>query len=79
MKCQGALLRTRLRMSQSASKEDSNCIEYRFKQIQDATKNFCSSCRLGEGGFGPVYKGKLLHTIVAIKQLRKVSDLLITY
>ncbi|XP_065882671.1 interleukin-1 receptor-associated kinase 4-like [Dysidea avara] len=64
--------------SQIGSSKDSNCIEFGYKQLRDATKNFCESCRLGEGGFGPVYKGKLLHTIVAIKQLRKESGNLST-
>ena len=54
-------------------KNDINCIEFKYEQLQEATKKFCDSCKLGEGGFGPVYKGTLLYTTVAIKQLRKVS------
>ena len=54
-------------------KNDINCIEFSYDQLQKATKKFCDSCKLGEGGFGPVYKGTLLYTTVAIKQLRKVS------
>ena len=29
---------------------------YEFKQIIAATDNFCYRNKLGEGGFGPVYK-----------------------
>lgn len=50
-----------------------NCIEFTYKQLKAATKDFSDSCKLGEGGFGPVYKGLLLFTTVAIKKLRKVS------
>ena len=50
-----------------------NCIEFTYVQLQKATKNFNENCKLGEGGFGPVYKGTLLYTTVAIKRLRKVS------
>jgi len=54
-------------------KNDINCIKFSYKQLQEATKNFCETCKLGEGGFGPVFKGTLLYTTVAIKKLRKVS------
>ena len=50
-----------------------NCIEFKYEQLQKATKEFNENCKLGEGGFGPVYKGTLLYTTVAIKRLRKVS------
>ena len=62
-------------MSQSVgSSSDPRCIEYSFEQLKDATNQFSDKCKLGEGGFGPVYKGNLFYTAVAIKQLRKVSD-----
>ena len=53
--------------------ESPNCIEFKYVQLQKATKDFDEKCKLGEGGFGPVYKGTLLYTTVAIKRLRKVS------
>ncbi|PKA52625.1 Receptor-like serine/threonine-protein kinase SD1-8 [Apostasia shenzhenica] len=43
---------------------------FQFTQILDATNNFSNENKLGEGGFGPVYKGKLLGgQDVAIKRL----------
>ncbi|XP_077219502.1 cysteine-rich receptor-like protein kinase 7 [Tasmannia lanceolata] len=38
-----------------------------------ATNNFCSSNKLGEGGFGPVYKGMLNGKEVAVKRLSRTS------
>ncbi|XP_048322233.2 probable leucine-rich repeat receptor-like serine/threonine-protein kinase At3g14840 isoform X2 [Ziziphus jujuba] len=43
---------------------------FTFKQIKAATNNFDSGNKLGEGGFGSVYKGVLLDgTCIAVKQL----------
>ncbi|KAK4710933.1 hypothetical protein R3W88_005446 [Solanum pinnatisectum] len=43
---------------------------YTFRQIKDATQNFNVVNKLGEGGFGPVYKGLLPGgTTIAVKQL----------
>ncbi|MED6224138.1 hypothetical protein PIB30_080914 [Stylosanthes scabra] len=43
--------------------------------IQQSTNNFSDSCKLGEGGFGPVYKGSLPDgTEVAIKRLSQASS-----
>ncbi|KAL2482771.1 chitotriosidase-1-like [Forsythia ovata] len=45
-----------------------------FNQIQTATDNFPSENKLGEGGFGPVYKGKLGDgQEVAVKRLSENS------
>ncbi|CAK7352890.1 unnamed protein product [Dovyalis caffra] len=43
---------------------------YTIEEIEEATDKFASSNKIGEGGYGPVYKGKLDHTPVAIKALR---------
>ncbi|CAH2036575.1 unnamed protein product [Thlaspi arvense] len=43
---------------------------FSLKQIKAATNNFDLANRIGEGGFGPVHKGKLSDgTIIAVKQL----------
>ncbi|KAK9232004.1 hypothetical protein WN943_022245 [Citrus x changshan-huyou] len=45
-----------------------------FQTIAAATDNFSPGNRLGQGGFGPVYKGKLLDgQEIAIKRLSKSS------
>ncbi|XP_031120537.1 probable leucine-rich repeat receptor-like serine/threonine-protein kinase At3g14840 isoform X1 [Ipomoea triloba] len=47
---------------------------FTFKQIKAATNNFASANKIGEGGFGPVYKGTLLDgTVIAVKQLSSKS------
>nr|XP_029117915.1 probable LRR receptor-like serine/threonine-protein kinase At1g53440 [Elaeis guineensis] len=45
-----------------------------LKQIKDATNNFDPINKLGEGGFGPVYKGVLQDgSVIAVKQLSSMS------
>ncbi|KAL7605895.1 probable LRR receptor-like serine/threonine-protein kinase At1g07650 isoform X1 [Lactuca sativa] len=47
---------------------------FTLRQIKAATKNFDLSNKLGEGGFGAVYKGSLSDgTIIAVKQLSSKS------
>ncbi|KAK2632454.1 hypothetical protein EUGRSUZ_L01528 [Eucalyptus grandis] len=47
---------------------------FSFSSVTAATENFSNSNKLGEGGFGPVYKGKLLNgKHVAVKRLSKKS------
>ncbi|KAL6201309.1 hypothetical protein ACLB2K_025023 [Fragaria x ananassa] len=47
---------------------------FTLRQIKAATNNFDPSNKIGEGGFGPVYKGILLDgTIIAVKQLSSKS------
>nr|XP_011468513.1 PREDICTED: U-box domain-containing protein 51-like [Fragaria vesca subsp. vesca] len=43
---------------------------YTIEDIEVATCNFLRARKIGEGGYGPVYKGELDHTQVAIKVLR---------
>ena len=45
------------------------------KTILSATDNFSSDAKLGEGGFGEVYKGLLHGSFVAVKRLSIVSIL----
>ncbi|KAK2632458.1 hypothetical protein EUGRSUZ_L01531 [Eucalyptus grandis] len=47
---------------------------FSFSSVTAATQNFLNANKLGEGGFGPVYKGKLLNgKHVAVKRLSKKS------
>ena len=43
---------------------------YSIEEVEVATDYFNMSNKVGEGGYGPVYKGVLDHTPVAIKVLR---------
>ncbi|XP_029130742.1 U-box domain-containing protein 52 isoform X2 [Cajanus cajan] len=43
--------------------------KYTITDIEDATQKFNPSLKIGEGGYGPVFKGQLDHTQVAIKLL----------
>ncbi|XP_024033175.1 U-box domain-containing protein 51 isoform X1 [Citrus clementina] len=44
--------------------------KYTIEEIEEATDKFSEAMKIGEGGYGPVYRGKLDHTPVAIKVLR---------
>ncbi|GMP72049.1 hypothetical protein CsSME_00030226 [Camellia sinensis var. sinensis] len=47
---------------------------FTFRQIKAATNNFDNNNKIGEGGFGSVYKGILLDgTVIAVKQLSSKS------
>ncbi|CAN4105672.1 unnamed protein product [Withania somnifera] len=49
-------------------------VSFTLKQIKAATNNFDASNKIGEGGFGAVYKGQLSDgTSVAVKQLSRQS------
>lgn len=43
---------------------------YSIEEIEVATEYFAENRKIGEGGYGPVYRGTLDHTPVAIKVLR---------
>ncbi|KAM7254323.1 hypothetical protein ACFE04_032005 [Oxalis oulophora] len=43
---------------------------YSIEEIKEATENFAESRKIGEGGYGPVYKCVLDHTPSAVKVLR---------
>ncbi|KAM3382620.1 putative LRR receptor-like serine/threonine-protein kinase isoform X1 [Capsicum galapagoense] len=47
---------------------------FRLRQIKAATNNFDPANKIGEGGFGPVYKGVLADgAVIAVKQLSSKS------
>lgn len=51
------------------SQNDIRYRKYTIEEIEAATKKFSNAQKIGEGGYGPVFKGKLDHTPVAIKVL----------
>ncbi|MCO5562165.1 hypothetical protein L7F22_015791 [Adiantum nelumboides] len=55
-------------------KEQTKYTEYSFLELQIATDSFHERNKLGQGGYGPVYKGRLHHTTVAIKVLATESS-----
>ncbi|GFQ03191.1 probable LRR receptor-like serine/threonine-protein kinase rfk1 [Phtheirospermum japonicum] len=49
-------------------------VAFTLKQIRAATNNFDATNKIGEGGFGPVFKGQLPDgTVIAVKQLSSRS------
>ncbi|KAH9651066.1 Receptor-like serine/threonine-protein kinase SD1-8 [Citrus sinensis] len=54
--------------------KDSSLPLFSFASVTAATENFSIQSKLGEGGFGPVYKGRLLNgQEVAVKRLSNQS------
>ncbi|XP_078154010.1 U-box domain-containing protein 70-like [Carex rostrata] len=47
--------------------------QFSLRELEQATQNFSDSLKIGEGGFGCVYKGSLRKTTVAIKKLNSES------
>ncbi|KAH6790517.1 hypothetical protein C2S51_005523 [Perilla frutescens var. frutescens] len=48
---------------------------FKFEVLSDATRNFDSIHKLGQGGFGPVYRGKLANGHeIAVKRLARSSN-----
>ncbi|KAK1367632.1 U-box domain-containing protein 52 [Heracleum sosnowskyi] len=54
----------------SVAKSDVRYRKYSIEEIEEATEFFAKSRKIGEGGYGPVYKCYLDHTPVAVKVLR---------
>jgi len=54
----------------SWTNQDVRYRRYAIEEIEAATSFFAESLKIGEGGYGPVYKCLLDHTPVAVKVLR---------
>ncbi|KAK2640431.1 hypothetical protein Ddye_028226 [Dipteronia dyeriana] len=60
--------------SEENKNDDMELLMYDLNSIANATNNFADKNKLGEGGFGPVYKGTLMEgKEIAIKRLSKYS------
>ncbi|XP_050363586.1 receptor-like serine/threonine-protein kinase SD1-8 [Argentina anserina] len=61
-------------MELNRSQKDQELPFFTFSDIKTATNDFAKANKLGEGGFGPVYKGRLLEgQNVAVKRLSELS------
>eukprot|EP00261_Vitis_vinifera_P037455 XP_019078698.1 PREDICTED: U-box domain-containing protein 52 [Vitis vinifera] len=60
----------RKKMLNTLAQTDLRYRKYTIEEIEAATELFSESRKIGEGGYGPVYKSYLDHTPVAIKVLR---------
>ena len=47
--------------------------EFDFSEVKDATCNFDPALKIGEGGYGSIFRGSLRHIEVAIKMLHSNS------
>lgn len=57
----------------SSSQTEPGGMRFTMAEINRATKNFSPSLKIGQGGFGTVYKGKLDDgMLVAVKRAKKV-------
>ncbi|KAI5330963.1 hypothetical protein L3X38_021089 [Prunus dulcis] len=68
----------RVKLEQDENSEDVSLVEslqYDFETIRSATDDFSDANKLGQGGFGAVYKGTLANgTYIAVKRLSKNSE-----
>ncbi|XP_004308357.1 PREDICTED: uncharacterized protein LOC101311627 [Fragaria vesca subsp. vesca] len=59
-------------LNESRKERQAGSVKFTMDEIYRATKNFSPSVRIGQGGFGTVYKGRLEDgTLVAIKRAKK--------
>lgn len=57
-----------------SQKEPAELPSFSLNKIANATNSFSISNKLGQGGFGPVYKGVLEGREIAVKRLSKTSN-----
>lgn len=67
-------LRKRQAEEASSSSVSQFFSEFSFLEIEDATAHFSQTLKIGEGGYGSIYRGDLRHTQVAIKMLHPDSS-----
>ncbi|XP_064948672.1 calmodulin-binding receptor-like cytoplasmic kinase 1 [Musa acuminata AAA Group] len=68
----GSNYRFRTHGSYSKKETQQETIRFSIEEINKATSNFASENRIGQGGFGAIYKGKLKDgTLIAVKRARK--------
>ena len=70
---EGEGLREAMEMKKMLDALSHSKIQYRrytIEEIEEATDSFAESRKIGEGGYGPVFKCYLDHTPVAVKVLR---------
>ncbi|XP_074357211.1 putative leucine-rich repeat receptor-like serine/threonine-protein kinase At3g14840 isoform X1 [Apium graveolens] len=68
-------LQSKNRMNIDLKGVDLQTGSFTLRQIRVATNNFDVANKIGEGGFGPVYKGLLSNgTLIAVKQLSSKSQ-----
>ncbi|KAK8319100.1 hypothetical protein V6Z11_A13G216800, partial [Gossypium hirsutum] len=69
------LVRTKISAERKQENGDPNLQAFTFATIKVATNNFSNENKLGEGGYGPVYKGELSNgQEVAVKRLSRSSN-----
>lgn len=60
-------------LSNSTHAREPGSVKFSMEEIVKATRNFSPSLKIGQGGFGTVFKGRLEDgTLVAIKRAKKV-------
>ena len=47
---------------------------FEYDELKDATGSFDDALKIGEGGFGKVFKGNARGTVVAVKVLSEVCN-----
>ncbi|QCD76914.1 brassinosteroid insensitive 1-associated receptor kinase 1 [Vigna unguiculata] len=69
-----SFFRGKRRQKEDAKDGDMQSSNFSLENIRAATNDFSSANKIGEGGFGPVYKGQLVDgTFIAVKQLSSKS------
>lgn len=59
----------------SPHSKEPGSVKFSMADIHKATKNFSPTLKVGQGGFGTVYKGQLPDgTLVAVKRAKKVNS-----